>query len=272
MDDKIYSVEIVNLSVGYAGIPIVTDIQIKSSAGEVVGLIGQNGSGKSTILRTISGLIPAINGDVFIGGHKVTEESIRSRVRKYGMGFVPQNNRNIPNLTVCENLHISQWDTRSWKDRQKKIDHLLQVDPFDQLADALNTSASALSGGQDMLLSIAAQILQDCRIILLDEPSSGLDEGNRELITTMINDLKKQNKTIILVEQYLRVLFAISDRVYTIHPANGSHPEHGVGDEYVNIVMMEDLNKVKMIKDIYNANAILTADQSDEIDDLLWNI
>ncbi len=122
-----------------------------------------------------------------------------------------------------------------------------------------------------MLLSIAAMVLQDCKIMLLDEPSSGLDEDNRALITTLIKDFKKQNKTIILVEQFLRVLFAVSDRVYTIQPANDHHAGHGNNRGFVNTVFIEDSNKVQSIKDIYDTNPVLAVDQSDEIDRLLWS-
>ena len=182
------------------------------------------------------------------------------RAKLCGMGCLLQHNRNIPSLTVRENLHLAQWDISSWAERDHNIDNILAQEPFNKLRDHLNDFADFLSGGQDLLLAIAGLLLQKSKIILLDEPSDGLDEENRQMILTLIRDLQQQGKIIIMVEQILRVLFLSATRAFAIRNRNSATSELQP--------LRED--SFKEIYNIFLQNPILRPEHTCRIDSLIW--
>ncbi len=214
MDKHETHLRIEGLAVGHDDIPILEGVTLSAYPGEVVGIVGGNGSGKSTFLQTLAGLLSPLGGQIMIGGENVGGRSVLERVRDLKFGYLPQYGRRIPNLTINENLHLAQWDCRSRAERMKNIERILSQKPFTQLRGHLHEHAGSLSGGQNLLLALAALTLQNSRLILLDEPSDGLDEYNRSLVVELIEKMKSGGRIILVVEQLLRVVFSISDRVY----------------------------------------------------------
>jgi len=203
-----------SLAIGYNGISISQDINLSVSDGEIVGLIGVNGCGKSTLLRTIVGLISPLSGFVEIQGKKPDRRTLWRRVQNYQIGYLSQRKKNFPTLSVRENLHLALWHSRdSWAGREKRIAGLLDEPSFFALRDRLSDSCSSLSGGEDMILSLAKCVLLERKLLLLDEPSAGLSEAYRARLVDLLKPLAK-DRGILLVEQSLNTLFALADTVY----------------------------------------------------------
>lgn len=249
--------------------PVLEDVNLMARAGEIVGIIGGNGSGKSTLLRSVAGLIKVIDGDILIDEHSILHKSVLERVRDLKLGFVLQHNRCVPDLTVAENLHLAQWSISSWSERERNIRELLSNPPFFRLREQINDYANVLSGGGELLLALAAVVLQGCELLLLDEPSDGLDESNRVMVVEMIRELRSPTRIIIVVEQLLRVLFAISDRVYLVTPGKGLQNAHL--HEQSSRTLSELQGEIHgVIRGIYENSPALSREQSELIHSSLW--
>jgi branched-chain amino acid transport system ATP-binding protein len=261
-----------DLTVGYKGIPVLEGINLKACSGEVIGIIGGNGSGKTTLLRTISGVIREIKGDILINQKCILHKSALERVKDLKLGYLLQHNRCIPDLTINENLHLAQWGAPSWSEREKKIKEILSRRPFNKLQAYINEYANVLSGGQELILALASLLLQNSEVILLDEPSDGLDESNRAIIVDTIQELKSPGRVIIVVEQLLRVLFTISDRVYLVKPSKMYSDKHDDTTLKRTRTLSElKLDRVKRIKEIYRQSPVLSVQQIEVLDSLLWD-
>lgn len=260
--------EVRDLAVGYDRIAVLENVNLDVRSGEAVGILGSNGSGKSTLIRTVAGIQKEIRGDFSIGGESLVGKSVLWRVKHARIGCLLQHNRNIPNLTIRENLHLALWDVPRWAEREKGIQRILSQSPFDQLWRHADDYAGILSGGQSLLLAIATLLLQDSKVVLLDEPSDGLDESNRKLVVNIVAGLKSSGKAVVIVEQLLRVIFSVSDRVYVIRT---SYKREGEESETPFQTLMElDPEGVQKIRDIYQENPVLSPEHSEKIDSLVW--
>lgn len=259
--------ELKDLTVGYGSIPVLEHADMHVRSGEAVGILGRNGSGKTTLIRTVAGIQKELGGDIRISGDSLIGRSVLWRVKHARLGCLLQHHRNIPNLTIRENLHLALWDISRWAERETKIQHLLSHSPFDQLRRQIDDYAGILSGGQRLLLAIGALLLQDSEVILLDEPSDGLDESNRRLVENIVKDLKNNGKAVVVVEQLLRVLFSVSDRVYLIGTSYKKAEDGQVPFQTLLELASEDTRKVH---DIYRQNPVLSPEHFQEIDSVLW--
>lgn len=259
------------MTVGYDGIPILGGVNINAGPGETVGIVGGNGSGKSTLLQTMSGVIPPLGGDILIGGRSAARRSAAERVRELGLAYLPQHGRRIPNLTVSENLHLAQWGRGSRADRARSIEQVLGEQPFTQLKGHLHEHAGALSGGQSLLLALAILSIQELPVILLDEPSDGLDEYNRGMLVELIRKMKSGGRALLLVEQLLRVVFSTCDRVYVAGQLRSrSAVQHNPSRHSVGRLRELEAGKVREIRDIYARHSPLLPAHTQSIDALLW--
>lgn len=271
MDKHETHLRIEGLAVGHDDIPILEGVTLSAYPGEVVGIVGGNGSGKSTFLQTLAGLLSPLGGQIMIGGENVVGKSVLERVRDLKFGYLPQHGRRIPNLTINENLHLAQWDCGSRAERMKNIEMILSQKPFTQLRGHRHELAGALSGGQNLLLALAALSLQNSRLILLDEPSDGLDEYNRSLVVELIAQMKSGDRIILVVEQLLRVVFSISDRVYV---AGQLTPQRVLQSHTLrpNVGRLRELEtgKIQTIRELYARHPSLRPADTQTIDSLLW--
>lgn len=259
------------LAVGYNRIPVLEDVTFSACPGDVIGIIGGNGSGKSTLLKTIAGVVPPISGNIFIQNTSMAGKSTFHRVREFKLSYLLQHNRQISNLTVDENLHLAQWATSSRIDREKNIQSVLSERPFDQLKSVLREYANVLSGGQSLLLALATVALQDGNLILLDEPSDGLDERNRSLVVELIKGLKSQYRVILVVEQLLRIVFTVANRVYVIAPLNTDATVRDTPRASAATFRELRPDTVSRIRDVYAQNRILLPAHAELIESLIWN-
>jgi branched-chain amino acid transport system ATP-binding protein len=205
--------EVTGLKSGYGLVPILTGISIAVEAGEFVGILGHNGMGKTTLLRTLMGYLPATEGTIRFGGTDVTRLATHQRAR-IGLGLVPQGREIFPTLTVLDNLRIGCAMSNS--DEKTVIDDVLG--DFPRLERLLDRPGGALSGGEQQLLALARCLCADPKLVLLDEPTEGIQPSIiDEIIDTLaLLQRKRPDFTIVLVEQNLDFIAALSRRVMII--------------------------------------------------------
>ena len=206
-----------NLSVHYGMIQAIKDISFEVNEGEIVTLIGANGAGKSTILRTISGLVKPSSGEIEYLGKPIHNVATRKIVEQ-GIAQVPEGRHVFKGLTVQENLDLGSF-TR--KDKQNLAGDLEAVfERFPILRERKNQDAATLSGGEQQMLAMGRALMTKPKLLLLDEPSMGLAPIFIKEIFRIIQDIQKQGTTILLIEQNANVALKIANRGYVLETGN----------------------------------------------------
>ena len=197
-----------NLQSGYGRIPILFGISLSIAQGEFVGILGHNGMGKSTLLRTLMGHIAPTGGSIHLAGHDVTKASPAARSRA-GIGYVPQGRQIFPALSVMDNMRVGAAH-QSPKQAKTIIDQVIEELP--RLKPILSRAGGVLSGGEQQILALARCLCADPKLILLDEPTEGIQPNIVEQIEEAIIRLNKVHGiTIILVEQDIEFARRASD-------------------------------------------------------------
>ena len=205
--------ELNNVHSYYGHIHALKGISLYVNEGEIVSLIGSNGAGKSTSLRTISGIIHAREGKVTFDGKDITHVDPHQIV-KMGLGHVPEGRGIFPKLTVQENLDMGAYtvnDVKSIKDRMEMV-----YETFPRLKERITQYGGTLSGGEQQMLAIGRGLMLNPRILMLDEPSMGLAPVLVDLIFDTIKKLNEQGTTILLVEQNALMALSIAHRGYVL--------------------------------------------------------
>jgi branched-chain amino acid transport system ATP-binding protein len=199
------------LHAGYGGIPVLTGLSFAVAAGSFVGILGHNGMGKTTLLKTLVGILPATAGEIRFEGKPITRLPCDRRVRR-GIGYVQQGRGIFPGLSVRDNLRFAAVATR----RQAAALDATLVE-FPRLAPLLDRPGGALSGGEQQLLALARALVQEPRILLLDEPTEGIQPSIIEEIVDRLRAIRAaRGLTVLLVEQNVDFVKALSDRVLLI--------------------------------------------------------
>jgi len=197
---------------GYGRIPILAGVSFAVAKGEFVGILGHNGMGKSTLLRTLMGYLPATAGRVVFEGRDITQLSPTARAR-LGIGYVPQGREIFPALSVHENLRMGC--LLSSRDERGTIEDVL--DMFPRLRRLLDRTGGALSGGEQQLLALARCLCGGPRLMLLDEPTEGIQPSIIDEIVEVLQALQRGNEvTVVLVEQNLKFIAELSQRILII--------------------------------------------------------
>jgi branched-chain amino acid transport system ATP-binding protein len=198
---------------GYGRIGVLDGIALRVAEAECVGILGHNGMGKSTLLKTIVGLVPTWSGSITFAGKSIEREPPHRRVRQ-GVGYVPQGRQIFPGLSVRENLHFG-----ALAKRLNKVEaETAAVADFPELAPLLDRPGGTLSGGEQQLLALARALCGKPKILLLDEPTEGIQPSIVEAMVERIRDLRRnRGLTVLLVEQNLDFIRGLADRVLLIH-------------------------------------------------------
>ena len=200
------------LCTGYGRIPILNGVNFAVKVGEFIGILGHNGMGKTTLLKALMGFLPATAGTVRFDGHDVTTAEPYQRAR-LGLGYVPQGREIFPGLTVYDNLRMGC--TKETGGEQETIEEVLEE--FPRLKPLLDRSGGALSGGEQQLLALARCLCGKPRLILLDEPTEGIQPSIIDEIVEVLQRLRDNSGlTMILVEQNLDFIAALSRRILII--------------------------------------------------------
>jgi branched-chain amino acid transport system ATP-binding protein len=204
--------EISDLDVYYGAIHALKGISLSVDAGEIVTLIGANGAGKSTTLRTISGLIRPRQGSVRLEGEELTRLPPDQIVRR-GLCHVPEGRRVFANLTVLENLEMGAYTRR---DAGVKKDLETVLETFPRLRERISQAAGTLSGGEQQMLAMGRALMGHPRVLLMDEPSLGLAPFMVQEIFRIIREINSRGTTILLVEQNAHMALGAANRGYVL--------------------------------------------------------
>jgi urea ABC transporter ATP-binding protein UrtE len=204
--------EVDNLHAGYGTIPVLSGVSLEVAEGEFTGILGHNGMGKTTLLKTLMGILPATSGTIRFLGRDITRFSTHARAL-CGFGYVPQGREIFPALSVRDNLRFAA----AARGRNDPTALEGALEEFPTLRPLLDRVGGALSGGEQQLLALARCLVQQPCLLLLDEPTEGIQPSIIEEIALKLGELRHRRRlTMILVEQNLDFIKALSDRVLII--------------------------------------------------------
>ena len=195
------------LTAGYGPITVLRDVGFEARAGEVTAIMGRNGAGKSTLLKCIMGLVPAAAGRIVLAGIAVHSLPAH-RVPHHGVAYVPQGRRLFGPLTVAENLAVGLFARDGGPEVREAV-----LDLFPRLRERLGQVASTLSGGEQQMLAIARALCLEPKVLMLDEPTEGLQPSMNRLIQDTVLRLKDTGVATILVEQRVDAALRVADRI-----------------------------------------------------------
>lgn len=208
-------VTINDLTAGYGRMEILHEIDLAVGAGQSLCLVGPNGAGKSTILHSIFGFTDIFGGNITVDGNEVTKTSPSERLRDAGIAYILQDNSVFPDMSVEENLLMGGYllpDPALAKEAAERV-----FERYDRLAQRRADKAGVLSGGERRLLEISRALIMDPKVLLVDEPSIGLEPRYIDMVFEILGDLKDQDgKTIIMVEQNAKKGLAFADIGYVL--------------------------------------------------------
>jgi branched-chain amino acid transport system ATP-binding protein len=200
------------LNAAYGRARILYDVALAVGAGEAVALLGRNGAGKSTTLRSILGLVANCQGEIIFSGEPISHLPAHERVRR-GLGYVPEDRRIFSDLTVDENLEVGRQDRRRDAPQWTR-ERLFEI--FPNLSELRSRLGGRMSGGEQQMLAIARTLMGNPVLVLLDEPSEGLAPKIVEQMIEAILTMKGEGLSLLLSEQNLRFARLVADRIYVV--------------------------------------------------------
>jgi len=217
------------LSAFYGPVQILHDLDLAVETGQIVGLVGANAAGKSTLLFSLAGLRTRCTGRLVLDGERIDALPAYDRVVR-GLVLVPERRRLFPFMTVLENLEIGAYSAVARPLRNETIEQVYTLLPV--LAERSSQLAGSLSGGEQQMLAIGRALMAKPRVLLLDEPTEGLAPRYVGLLYQVVQDLRRQKQTILIVEQSVQHVLRIADRAYVLE--HGHIVMEGAGTELLN--------------------------------------
>ena len=208
------ALELDGVSVYYGAVRGVEDVTLHVDEGEIVALLGANGAGKSTLLKAISGIIHPRHGSIKFFGDSFGKLSAHRRVTR-GLVHVPEGRRIFTSLTIGENLELGAYGTqRSRTERADRLSEVLGLFPL--LQQHFQRLAGTLSGGEQQVLAIGRAMMSNPRVLMIDEPSLGLDPQKVDIVYDMLEEVSALGTTVLLVEQNVSLALEIASRAYVL--------------------------------------------------------
>jgi len=205
--------EIKDLNVFYGSIHALQGISFNVNEGEIVTLIGANGAGKSTTLRSISGIVKARSGEINFCGKKINSVPAH-KIVKMGLSQVPEGRQIFPNLTVMENLMMGAYTRKDGNEIKSSLEEVMER--FPRLRERSKQLAGTLSGGEQQMVAIGRGLMSKPALLILDEPSMGLSPVLVEEIFSIIKKIHQQGVTVLLVEQNAFMALQVANRAYVL--------------------------------------------------------
>ena len=221
--------EIKDLRVNYGGIEALKGISFEVNEGEIVTLIGANGAGKSTTLKTISGLVPMAGGSIVYNGEAISGFDSQKIVQR-GISLVPEGRRVFPNLTVLENLKVGAYLRTDKEGIDADVEYIFQL--FPRLKERYWQMAGTLSGGEQQMLAVGRGLMARPKVMMMDEPSLGLAPLIVRDIFYIIQRINADGVTVLLIEQNANAALKIANRGYVLQ--TGHMTLTGTGQELLN--------------------------------------
>jgi branched-chain amino acid transport system ATP-binding protein len=202
--------EVVGLAAGYLGEPVIEGIDVEVRTGESVTIVGSNGAGKTTLFRAIAGLLPAMEGRVVLDGRDLTRRSAHRRARA-GVAYVPAERHLFPAMTLKSNLVLGAYPNRPDRATLELVYEL-----FPRLQERQRQQAGTLSGGEQQMLAVGRALMAKPRLLMLDEPTTGLSPKIAEVAFEAFGELKKQGMTLLIAEQQVPLALSVAERGYVL--------------------------------------------------------
>ncbi|NLX84376.1 MAG: ABC transporter ATP-binding protein [Synergistaceae bacterium] len=212
--------EVKNIHCAYDGVPVIHGISLEVEEGELVAIIGANGAGKSTTMRTIAGLMHPVSGTISFMGEDISNMGA-SKTIKLGVSYVPEGRRLFSKLTVKENLELGAFATKDRKVINERLEEM--YDLFSILKNRKDQIAETLSGGEQQMCAIARGLMSKPKLLLLDELSLGLQPSLVERVFEAVAEINKRGVTILLVEQMVQEALEIAKRGYVVQTGRIVH-------------------------------------------------
>jgi branched-chain amino acid transport system ATP-binding protein len=212
----------------YGDARALADVSLEVGDGEIVAVIGSNGAGKTTMLRTVSGLIRPRSGRICFQGEPIERMQAHQLIRR-GIAHVPEGRRLFAQMTVRENLLMGAYGAPSWKERAALIDEVCALFPV--LNERIGQLAGTLSGGERQMLATARALMARPRLLMLDEPSLGLAPKIVETILAIIQDVNRRGVAVLLVEQNAQLALKTAARAYLLE--SGAVVKSGMTAEFL---------------------------------------
>lgn len=221
--------EVKNLDVFYGDLQVIWDVSFNVKEGEVVALVGANGAGKSTTLRTISGLVQPAKGEIIFNGQNIVNTPGYGLIEQ-GLVHVPEARRLFPEMTVEENLEIGSLKKEAKKHRKDNKEKVFSL--FPRLKERRKQLSGTLSGGEQQMLAIGRGMMSMPKMMMFDEPSLGLAPILVKEVFRVITHMRSEGMTVLIVEQNVNQTLAISDKAYVLE--NGKIVMSGKASELAN--------------------------------------
>jgi branched-chain amino acid transport system ATP-binding protein len=212
------------IEVHYGGIPVLHEVSFEVGEGELVAIVGANGAGKSTTLKTVVGVLNPVSGSIAFEGVDITGKNTAEVVR-LGITYVPEGRHIFGPLTVEENLLLGAFTSSTKAETEERMDYVYHLFPI--LKERYKQKGGTLSGGEQQMLAIGRGLMPRPKLLMLDEPSLGLMPKLVTEVLQAISLLKEQGHTILLVEQNVREALELSDRAYILQTGRTIHSGQG---------------------------------------------
>ncbi|MDH3514710.1 MAG: ABC transporter ATP-binding protein [Gammaproteobacteria bacterium] len=234
MTDSLLSIS--NLEVSYGAVQVLFGVDIEVRTGEIVCIIGPNGAGKSTVIKAVIGLVPSQKGKIVFDGKPITNSPAHV-IPALGITYVPQGRIVFATMTVADNLEMGAFLQRDTRKRRKAVQAVFEQ--FPRLHERRNQPAGKLSGGEQQMLAIGRALMMNPRLVILDEPSLGLSPKYVDLIFEHLLELKRQGRTLLMVEQNAARALELSDRGYALELGHNRFADTGA-----NLLANEDVRRM----------------------------
>lgn len=205
--------EIKNINVSYGDLEVLQDISLKVEEGEFVAIIGSNGAGKSTTLKTISGLLKPSQGSITFLGERI-DKLPPHRIVEKGIAHAPEGRQIFPKMTVIENLEMGAYTPPARRNKEKNLERVFELFPI--LKERRKQLAETLSGGEQQMLAIGRALMSNPKLLLLDEPSVGLAPRIVAEVFELVKKINETGTSILCAEQNVMQILSVSKRAYVI--------------------------------------------------------
>lgn len=223
-----------NLKVGYDNVPVIFDVSFEVKEGELVSIVGSNGAGKTTILKTISGLLKPMAGEIEFLGERIDNIPAHTIVEK-GIAHVPEGRHVFGKMSIRDNLLLGAFTVNSEEQIEKTLNEVYVI--FPRLKERENQKAETLSGGEQQMLAIARGLMSRPKLLMVDEMSLGLMPILVDRVLDILKEISRRGMTVLMVEQKVQEALEMADRGYILQ--TGRIVASGTGEELLNSEMVK---------------------------------